>query len=655
MSKIIEIPKAVFENIFFADGGEKEIHQKLVGNKQFEETTETLQNANVEEGEWILDSQGLRKVMGEKHSEGGVDVHLEDGAKVLSDKGVLGKELATSLSKEYEVKLNPKNTYSEALDKINKKIGLEEVIEEQEKLVKKIDYQQKNVKDENTLSANIEVLSGKMKDLEDKKTPLQDKSIEVFAKMFEAQETKKPKDESNQGIFAEGGEQPKPAFRIANMFENWDYFKHQNEVPSSGSGVFGKEINKPEAINEIKRVFPTLSAKYFKEGSNTPTNSKEFQQDTNRYYYDLLKSAENLYGVDSDKYKQIASEIERERFTDGAYETDVRSFDGKFGNFTSTRPNYELELLPEDVHKKVKEAGVNTIGQLREKFPEEYKTYIDSLDFTIPDDAWLGKTTVNADGSELLDEVVIEVDKKETTTGKKIEDSPQQTRMGVLNTPDQTPMVPQGMDAHLKTSRRYERLDFRDISPEQQLMELNKLTERAENNLDMMPEQQKASLSANLLATQADQTNKILSQTNQFNTQGQQQIDNLNAQIQVQENNANAQDALNYEQRQLLAEAKTIADYNNFHNTVQRNNLMNYNQINDLNLSNALYDHFQFTDQGVEAKGNRAQFGVMGANGLTPEQKFEADVKRKMEEEDYATKVAREAKNRLKNNKRFGE
>lgn len=603
----INIPKEVFENMFFAQGGQKkETYQKLTGSKQYEEKTQDIINANVEEDEWISDSQGLREVEGEKHSEGGVDVHLEDGARVLSDKGVLGKTLASQLNKQYEVSLKASNTYAEALDKIQIKLGLNKVVEEQEKLIARIDYQQKNIKDENTLSANLEVLSGKLKDLEDKKRPLEEQSTEVFNKLFEAQEAKKPEDkQNNNGVFADGG--TNPPFRIANALENWEAYKHQNEIPSLGSGIFGAEIDKSQTIPEIRRLFPQLASRYFQQDSIRPSDVKAFQQDTQRYYYSLDDAAKRLYGENSDKYKQFKEQLARDGFTDQSTKTDVRSFDNKFGNFTSTRPNYELELLPEDVQKKVKDAGVNTVGQLKEKFPDEYKTYIESLDFNVPEDAWLGKTSVNVPATP---EAQAEMGDTEitNTTPQTTSSQNEGTRMGVLGLPDQSPLLPTSMESHLKTNRRYERLDFRDISPEQQLVELNKLTERAENNLDIMPPQQKASLSASLLATQADQTNKILSQTNQFNTQGQQQIDNMNAQIQVQEANANAQDALNYEQRQLLAEAKTEADYRNFYNTMQSNNMMNYNTINNLNLSNAIYDHFQFTDQGIESKGYSPQF-----------------------------------------------
>lgn len=645
----ISIPKKFFEDIFFEQGGKKTA-QILTGSKQFEEKIPDEINANVEDDEWIKDSEGLREVVGEKHSNGGVDVHLEDGAKVLSDKGTLGKSLAKELGDKYDVKLKQDNTYAEALDKIQVKIGLNTLNLEQEKLIEKLEYQEKNVKDENTLSANIEVLSGKIKNVEDKKRPLIVQSEEVFNYLFEKQEASKPKTTEVTNTFADGGQQNPPPFRVANVYEDWNAYKHQNEIPGIGSGNFGT-IDKTKTITEIQRLFPKTASTYFKDGNILPNDSKAFQQDIQRYYYNLDEAVKKLYGEESDKYKQFKTQLDQDKFTDNSVKTDVKSFDGKFGNFTSTRPNFELELLPEDVHKKVKDAGVNTVGELKEKFPEDYSTYVESLNFNIPEDAWLGKKTVQVPvDSKAVTDVVSTPSQVGSNADslKAIDTGNEGTRYGVMAMPDQTPSTPSSIQSHLKTNRRYERLDFTGISAEQQLVELNKLTERAQENLDMMPPQQRASLSANILATQADQTNKVLSQVNQFNAQGQQQIDNMNAQIQMQENNANAQDALSFEQRQMLAEAKTEADFNNFYNQLQQNNLNSYSFINNANLMNSMYDHFQLTDRGVEQKGINPQFSNVGQS---PINQRETAIQERMRQIEASKTIDKEAKERLKNNK----
>src|SRR5690606_3725328 len=340
---------------------------------------------------------------------------------------------------------------------------------------------------------------------------------------------------------------------------------------------------------------------HFDEGSITPRDVRDYQATYNRFSYEAGDALKEFYGEDSEEYLKAIKFLEENRFTDS--EDEVRGQDNKYGNFASTRPSIAVKMIPQEELDKLKEEGINTIGQLRARHPEIYNKYSKGVDF--PDDVWLAPTEGTASQEAPTEE-------EDTPTGS-VEDredltTTQQDRMGVFLAPDQTPLPPDSLQAHLKTTRRYERLDYKDISPEQQLVELNKQVERSENNLDMMPPQQRAAVSANMLATQADATNKLLFQTQQVNQQGRQQIENANAQIQMRENIANAQDALNYEQRQLLAEAKTDADLRNFYNTLQRNNLMNFNTINNLNLSNALYDNFQFTDRGIEAKGGAPQW-----------------------------------------------
>ena len=104
-------------------------------------------------------------------------------------------------------------------------------------------------------------------------------------------------------------------------------------------------------------------------------------------------------------------------------------------------------------------------------------------------------------------------------------------------------------------------------------------------------------------ANLSEVANKAVSQVQNINNQAFQNVQNANRQIQMQEENASAQDALNFEQRQMLAKARTEADYNNWWNTIQNNQVGMFREINRANLMNHLYTDFQFTDRGIEEKG----------------------------------------------------
>jgi hypothetical protein len=86
--KTIAIPKEIFENIFFAEGGEKKnLNKALTGEYQFAlDAKEPIAepNAEIEGGEYVQDSQGIRKAKGKSHETGGMPVKLEDGTFGIS-------------------------------------------------------------------------------------------------------------------------------------------------------------------------------------------------------------------------------------------------------------------------------------------------------------------------------------------------------------------------------------------------------------------------------------------------------------------------------------------------------------------------------------------------------------------------------------------
>lgn len=759
MSKnTIQIPKEIFESIFFQDGGQKKLNKSLTGSYQYgiDPSKPYIEpNAEVEKGEYIKDSQGIREVEGNKHRDGGVQVRLEDYSKVLSDHLKVGEEVVKEIKEVFGIKVSKNDTYSKVLDKVFDKLGLTKIIKEQEEVIAKINKQQQETKDAQTLSLNTEVLSAKINELEEEKRPKEGEASKVFDYLFQKQEQSKEEIAgTGEDYYRDGGGYyggpPAPNFFLyptgypqpqivssnhrqvlapqvnlfdptwydpmrprvetpqVNLFDpTWydpmrsragtpqvsptvsgasqqvqaqdnvitiaddqlpettnqqttaaqttatpteqaqqqevyslgivnplirdEYIVSQSLTGASGPrGVYGSQIDKGEATAHTSTILPSIYEAHFDKGSITPRDVLDYQAAYNRFSYEAGDALKEFYGEDSEEYLKAIKFLEDNRFTDN--KDEVRGKDNKYGNFASTRPSIAVKMIPQEELDKLKEEGINTVGQLRARHPEIYNKYSKGVDF--PDDVWLGPL-----GTESTTTKPTTTEDEPQPTGTAEErgslgtDQGRQDRQGVFLAPDQTPLPPDSLEAHLKTTRRYERLDYQDVSPEQQLVELNKQVERSENNLDMMPPQQRAAISANMLATQTDATNQILQQTQQINQQGRQQIENTNAQIQMQENIANAQDALNYEQRQLMAQARTDADLRSFYNTLQRNNLMNFNTINSLNLSNALYDNFQFTDRGIESKGAAPQWLVNWWNQNTK------DMTKKEQQEFYKNMV----------------
>lgn len=710
----MSIPKEIFENFFFKEGGTKEdkLVSTLAGGVQYgmdKEAPIAEPNVEVEKGEWISDSNGLRVVIGDKHKDGGEDMVLEDGARILSNYLEAPRSLINKVNKEHGTKIKPKSTYSEVLSQTYKKLGLNKLQDEQKTLIEKVKFQQENTKDENTQMANIQILSNKIKEIEDKKQPLEVQAEELFSTLFDKQEASKPKEkvETNEEgqVVAQNGllyqqppgipmypqqsqtydqwnpQQPQPTNinpqTVNNSNQQWvqDDYNHfvvnkgvdpvvqpevinptteavntpswqvlnQYALPQYGkqtfqpNGVAGTQVNKELATPRTMEIFPSLSQKHFKEGQIRPNDVLNFQTDVASYYTDALKSAEKLYGKDSDKFKEISTFINNNNFVDK--EKDIRDKDNTYGDFTSTRPNVAFELLPQEEFDRVKKDGVNTLGQLKSKYPDLYKQYI-SEDLGAPDDIWLAP---KQKGEVITPKESDKTSEKETETKQK---QMAQDRTGVFNAPDQTPMMPKPMEAHLKTNRRYERMDYTAMSPEAQLQEIARNQVRAEQNLDLLPSSIKAGVLANMGANVSEIANKAISQVQQLNNQSFQNVQNQNRALQMQEENASAQDALNFEQRQLLAKARTESDYNNWWNTIQRNQAMNFDTINKLNLSNTLYSDFQFTDRGIESSGNTTDLFSRVRNNsqmqLTPEQMI--DSLEQQYGKDYVKKLTQTAK-----------
>lgn len=82
-----------------------------------EEPSEETANVEVEKGELIKDSQGLYKVGGKKHSQGGTKANVEEGAYVFSDYIKMNPLLAQSFNFDPSLSKKKDNTIAKLLNK----------------------------------------------------------------------------------------------------------------------------------------------------------------------------------------------------------------------------------------------------------------------------------------------------------------------------------------------------------------------------------------------------------------------------------------------------------------------------------------------------------------------------------------------------------
>lgn len=177
------------QGLSFQKGGE--VGKLLTGNYITGNDEHPSPSAEVEKGEFIQTPDGVTtEVIGDKHSDGGELVDVPDGTKVVSDYLKIGSNLATYFKKEFDINTKSSNTFATVLDKYRTKIGLTKLIDEEEKLMNKLN-DQTDVEFEGTKQINLQVLSEKINELQPQKQELEN-MFEVFTNVvYEAQEESK--------------------------------------------------------------------------------------------------------------------------------------------------------------------------------------------------------------------------------------------------------------------------------------------------------------------------------------------------------------------------------------------------------------------------------------------------------------------------------
>lgn len=165
----------------------------LTGN--FIEGDEDHQNPNteVEKGEYLQTPDGsTMEVLGKKHAEGGELLNMPGGTKVVSDYLKIGAKLATYFKKEHGLNVKSSNSFATVLDKYKKKIGLTELLDDESKLMDKLNAQE-DVEFEGTREINQQVLSEKINELQGQKQELENRFENFTNIVFDKQEeTKEP-------------------------------------------------------------------------------------------------------------------------------------------------------------------------------------------------------------------------------------------------------------------------------------------------------------------------------------------------------------------------------------------------------------------------------------------------------------------------------
>lgn len=190
----------------FQEGGEVTNAAMMTG-AYLGDMGQNMGNVEVESGEVVQNSQTgqIQQVVGEKHEDGGVNVNLPNGSKVLSDYTKIGAAKAKYFRKELDIKVKSTDTYASVMDKFEKKIGWKALIEQEEETIEEIGEQEQSDIQSATKDLNLNALSTTLQEIQQKKelaTPVQK---EAFNKIFDKQEGTKPKEEQPSKMMEYGG------------------------------------------------------------------------------------------------------------------------------------------------------------------------------------------------------------------------------------------------------------------------------------------------------------------------------------------------------------------------------------------------------------------------------------------------------------------
>lgn len=596
-TKTIEIPKEIFENIFFQEGGEK-LHKALTGEYMFEnEVGEN--NAELEAGEYLEDSEGIRQVEGEKHASGGVELSLQEGTRIISDFLKIGAKDAKKINEEYDLNVKASDTYATVLDKFGKKSGLTKINEELEEYIAKLDKQQKDTKDETTLALNTEYLTEEINEKFTEKAPLEKQRELLFDSLFEMQESSKEEKE-NKTEFQTGG-----------------------TLTYNGDPVI--EIGKKHGIS-AERARELLST--FKTGGELPQyqNAGYSTEDKKQRFNDFLNQAIALgYTGDANpNAKDLDKEVGKLQsfIAEKAPESVVNYFTQSGQPMTAKH----VDILKDKYKDAFKKVGISPTKPSSSYTSEEKAKLKNELSDKLDNNFWIEgfkdnkwdwrfpatPTVLSAQpmdvqlqpqiSQNIYNRYVPEL----SQTGVPITNETVATvsrppaNTGFLNLPRSYTLPPSGQTQYARQVAQASTIDPVFISPERQLAEINRQEQAAQNNIAMLPDQQAAAAIASVSANSAEAMNKAVSDVNRYNAQAQESANRFNAQLANTTQREQNQLDLTYKNLTESAKDKTEQDWRNYFNKLSAEDMDRWKTTFAINFENARNPYIQYTPQGYQ-------------------------------------------------------
>lgn len=633
-------------------------------------------NVEVEKGEYVTQpGEAPMEAMGQKHADGGTPVSLEQGTKVITDDTTIEPDFAKYIRDTYGIKATPKDTYATLMDRYKAKIGLKSAYDDQKKALEKLKKNDK-IDDENTRRLNASVLSKAINDSNDTVNGLEGRFTDFANVIYKEQEDRKMKKDEDT-YFAKGGEIDniisrsmkeyglteediaeakkellkkvagirqkmeiggtslfgrKLTFRpIENRFNNDpNYFGYQRQ---GTDGSYGG-INTDERLNYYKTFNPVAYDAYMgaSEGARARALQDAIYGQTSSWMG--LATAENPIIANAEALRDYTTLVSfGGEDSQGNYPEDKKAAyhdrmrDNKLGLFTTSRPMIGLDVVTEEQHKALNDAGITHFSQL---FSDKNKDVVnkilgedmlkmqalrsmkgmEGLDFILdphkvaPGPMDIGDVEdpdVKLDMPELIDPNTLPKTNtnSSTNTGKTNNGNGNRNIVGGgLDFPEVFRMTPgavttEGLERHYAPT-----VDPVLRSADQYMVEANRAFQSQLDQMGNVPDSQRGALSSNLQAIMSSNIGRYINEVEQGNVAQRTWADNVNARTWTDTYDKNIAQRQGYQSRILQALANTDENWARYFDSVNDEIQQKWNTATTMNTLRSIFGDVKIGPNG---------------------------------------------------------
>jgi hypothetical protein len=370
----------------------------------------------------------------------------------------------------------------------------------------------------------------------------------------------------------------------------WHYYQN---FPKAAKKHLGVKIGDDGKITWDKTI----------DFTNDNPKMRAFQKAANEV---MVASDQSVLSEDGSKYfsgefqDMARDHLENQTFVD--VEGDIRSIDGKLGNFTSGRYINSVNVVTPEELEKLQGMNIYTLSQVEDALKEDPNLLSQG-----------SQDRINRLRSVSQDNADYRLNQFEQAPAPTPEDQPAEEPISDLDitppqpyfprlfaTPNQYPLPPSPMQAHLMGETRFQRMDPIRVGIEPQIQEAGEQRRfLADQMFGNLSPNVAASVMANQMATQTKAINEQAKAANMINANNLASTELFNIGQHAKEQEARLRNLLSFEQRQLTAQSKTEEELRRFYDQVRRIHINDFKTQQNLNMLNQMFPDYNLDPSGM--------------------------------------------------------